>query len=135
MKLQHWAPLALAAILATAGAGAQAAVPAGGIKALVLGAEGGNLAQLDAERIDLIGGDSRFDQAGSASMDVTYALPTLATLQQFNSVLVSTNYNPVYATALGDLLGQYVQGGGHVVLSTFWGQELGGNPSLIVNIR
>lgn len=127
MKLQHWAPLALAAVLATAGA----SVHAVGIKALVLGAEGGDIAQLNAERIDLIGGDSRFDQAGSASMDVTYTLPTLATLQQFNSVLVSTNNIPQDATALGNLLGQYVQGGGHVVLSTFWGQELGGNASLI----
>ncbi|MFI5041873.1 MAG: hypothetical protein ACHQNA_08490 [Acidimicrobiales bacterium] len=45
--------------------------------------------------------------------------PSLATLQQYAAVLVWSNFafnNPV---ALGDVLADYVDGGGHVVLATF----------------
>lgn len=76
---------------------------------------------------NLIGSDARFDHTNSASMDLmTSGTPSLSDLQQFNSVLVWTNFPPADPTGLSDVLGQYVSGGGRVVIATFWGQQVGG---------
>ena len=53
--------------------------------------------------------------------------PTLATLQQYSAVLVYSNCAFNNSAALGDVLADYVDGGGHVVVATFsfwqeWGE-------------
>ncbi len=113
--------LAAATVLAFAVAAPAAAA---GVKTLVLGHE--NDVSLDAAVLaDLTGSDARFDHVNSSAYDATAAgLPTLAYLSQFDSVLVSTNLGP-NGTALSNLLGSYVNGGGRVVISTFFGQEAG----------
>ena len=45
--------------------------------------------------------------------------PTLATLQQYSAVLVYSNCAFNNSAALGDVLADYVDGGGHVVVATF----------------
>jgi hypothetical protein len=45
--------------------------------------------------------------------------PTLSQLQGYNSILAWTNFPPADATALGNVLAQYVNGGGGLVLSTY----------------
>ena len=122
-----FARFALAACLAGAGMSAHSA----GVKSLVLAdcCFGGTT--LDAVRLDLIGSDARFDQANSASLSLMHGLPTLATLSQYDSVLVFTDSVSVSAYDLSNLLGTYVQGGGRVVLSTFWGATAGTAGGLI----
>ncbi len=94
------------------------------LKVLVLGHEN-NTSLVQAELNDLIGSDARFDLANSAAYDATVSgLPTLAYLSQFSSILVSTNYSPD-AFNLSNLLADYVDAGGGVVISTFWGQQVG----------
>jgi hypothetical protein len=101
--------LAMAAgLLILASAGAQA----GTVRTLFLGADFNN----DPVRADIIGSDSRFDQANSASSN---SLPSLAYLQQFDSVLAWQN--STFSPDVGNVLAQYVDGGGHVVLASFWG--------------
>jgi len=95
------------------------------VKSLVLGDWYGADSHLDDIRIELIGADSRFDQANSASLNLTHGLPSMAYLQQFDSVLVFTDSISVELLDLSDLLGNYVDAGGRVVLSTFWGQQAG----------
>jgi len=51
--------------------------------------------------------------------DATSGTPTLATLQPYAVVLAYTNFTPSDATALGDVLADYVDGGGGLVLSTY----------------
>ena len=46
-------------------------------------------------------------------------LPSLATLQAYDSVLAYTNSIPNNTAGLGDLLADYVDGGGHLVLATY----------------
>src|SRR5262249_22039984 len=45
--------------------------------------------------------------------------PTLAQLQQYDAVLNFTNYPPTNPSALGNVLADYVDGGGGLVLATF----------------
>jgi hypothetical protein len=45
--------------------------------------------------------------------------PTLATLQQYAAVMVYSNWNFNDPNALGNVLADYVDGGGHVVVSSF----------------
>jgi hypothetical protein len=94
---------------------------AGGIKVLDLEANGDvTIGQVDLAAI--ITGDARFDVSNSAAYDYAQSgNPTLAYLAGFDSVLVSSNQLP--NIALFDLLADYVDGGGHVVISTFIGQE------------
>jgi hypothetical protein len=63
-----------------------------------------------------------------ADSDITYiqtsatwggSTPTLATLKQYDALLVWTNWNPVDPTALGNVLADYVDAGGGVVISPF----------------
>ncbi len=100
------------------------------VKSLILG---GYDSSTDAKiKTDLIGSDARFDQALSSSYDFsTSGLPTLAYLQQFNSVLVFSDRLGVDTTALSNLLGNYVLGGGGVVIGTFWGQQVGNSGGLL----
>jgi hypothetical protein len=51
--------------------------------------------------------------------NVATATPTLAQLQAFDSVLVWTNTTPVSNVALGDVLADYVDAGGGVVVAVF----------------
>ncbi len=77
-------------------------------------------------RIDILGSDARFDLTHSASSDGdALAFPTLAALQQYDAVLVWTNQVPDNRIALSNRLADYVDGGGRVVITTFWGQEMG----------
>ena len=100
-----------------------AGVQAAGIKSLFLGYDGStNLTQAA-----IIGSDARFDQVNSANLGNfnTGFTPTLAYLQQFDSVLYWSNAYPGNGAAVGDALADYVDGGGHVVMATFVGQEAG----------
>jgi protocatechuate 3,4-dioxygenase beta subunit len=51
--------------------------------------------------------------------NATSATPTLAALAAYPVVLVYTNFTPANATALGNVLADYVDGGGAVVLTTY----------------
>ncbi len=51
--------------------------------------------------------------------DVSSSTPTLSTLEAFDTALVFTNYAPYSATGLGNVLADYVDSGGHVVLATY----------------
>lgn len=51
--------------------------------------------------------------------DIRFSPPTLADLQQFETVLVYTNPPPANAIGLGNVLADYVDAGGHLVLATF----------------
>lgn len=95
------------------------AAHAGPVKTLFLGADTG----LDAVMNDIIGSDARFDLANSGSYGVQSGTPSLAFLEQYDSVLFWSNYYPSDASALGNLLADYVDAGGHVVRATFVGQE------------
>lgn len=75
-----------------------------------------------AVKTDILGSDARFDLANSSSMDNPSSTPSLATMLQYDSILVWTNYWP--SAGLGNALADYVDAGGHVVLSTFMGQEM-----------
>ena len=109
------------ALALTIGLGIAGSASAAGVKSLFLG--GDSVGQIDAARGDIIGSDARFDQLGSASASLYGGSPTLSYLQQFDSVLVWTNSVPD-TTALSNVLGDYVDAGGRVVISTFWGQEV-----------
>ena len=91
------------------------------IKSLFLGADGQNAAVMN----DLIGSDPRFDQAGSAALNSSSTTPSLAYLEQFNSVLTWTDVSPADPTALSNVLASYANAGGRVVVATFWGQQFG----------
>jgi len=52
-------------------------------------------------------------------IDVHYSTPSLSTLQNYDSVLVWSNYAFDDRVALGDVLADYVDSGGGVVLATF----------------
>ena len=121
---------ALAALVLTAGASAPA-TPSGPVKSLILGDWWGGDATLTSIKTDLIGGDARFNAAASGAWDLTNGLPTQSYLSQFNSVLVFTDSMSVNETDLSNLLGAYVQHGGGVVISTFWGQEAGNAGGLL----
>ena len=90
------------------------------IKSLFLGADD----PLTAVMNDIIGSDARFNLAQSSTVQANASTPTLAQLQQFDSVLYWTNYYPADAVSLGNVLADYVDQGGLVVRATFIGQEV-----------
>jgi hypothetical protein len=51
--------------------------------------------------------------------DTRSATPTLPDLQPYHVVVVWTNYQPADGAALGNVLADYVDGGGRVILATF----------------
>ena len=51
--------------------------------------------------------------------NATGATPTLQSLTAYDAVIVYTNYPPANPTALGNVLADYVDGGGRVVLATY----------------
>ena len=53
------------------------------------------------------------------SYDVRSSTPSLSTLQAYDTVLVYTNYRPSSQIGLGNVLADYVDAGGHVVLCTY----------------
>lgn len=86
------------------------------VKVLFLGYD----ANVTNVKNDLLGSDARFDLAGSSANDACGAsAPTLGQLQQYDSVLVWGNCGP--AAGLGNVLADYADAGGRVVLSTFLG--------------
>lgn len=96
------------------------ATSAAPIKTLFLGAD-----YMDDKVLsDIIGNDPRFDASNSAIMAAWLQTPTLSYLKQFDSVLYWSNLYPTHATALGDLLADYVDAGGLVVRATYVGEEV-----------
>jgi hypothetical protein len=94
------------------------------LKVLFLGFES-NMVKDHNIMLDVLGADSRFDLTHSASIDgYLEGLPSLATLQQYDSVLVWTNVLPDDKTLTSNRLADYVDGGGGLVLATFWGQQM-----------
>lgn len=78
---------------------------------------------LDNTFADIMTGDARFDLGNSSTFAWADGdLPSLATLNQYDAVLAWTDFS--YSTSMSDLLADYVDAGGGVVLSTFWGQEV-----------
>lgn len=76
---------------------------------------------------DILGSDARFDfGASTGANSCGTGAPSLATLQQYDSVLVWGNCGP--AAGLGNVLADFADGGGRVVLGTFLGyyQSFGG---------
>ena len=109
-----FAGVALGAIFASA---AEAAT-----KTLVLGDDSNSA--VVAILGDLTGTDSRFDHVNSGAYDLSSgALPTATYLAGFDSVLVFSDRFSVNYTDLSNELGNYVNGGGRVVISTFWGLQ------------
>jgi hypothetical protein len=51
--------------------------------------------------------------------DATWATPTLAELAPYDAVLAYTNYPPYDAVSLGNVLADYVDGGGCLVICTY----------------
>ena len=49
----------------------------------------------------------------------TGAKPSLATLQAYDTVVAWTNCNPTDSAGWGNVLADYVDGGGHLVLASF----------------
>lgn len=96
------------------------AAHAGLTKTLFLGADG----NLNGVLTDIIGSDARFDVSSSAVFSAQSSTPSLSYLSQFDSVLFWSNSFPADASGLGNLLADYVDGGGHVVRATFVGQEV-----------
>lgn len=90
------------------------------VKSLFLGADN----NLSAVMNDIIGNDARFDLAHSSTGQADATTPTLAQLQQYDSVLYWTNHYPADAVVLGNVLADYVDHGGLVVRATFIGQEV-----------
>jgi hypothetical protein len=90
------------------------------VRALVLG--GYSTAADQATLVDLTGTDPRFDHTTSSAYDFSSGLPSLSFLRYYSSVLLFTDFVPVDLTALSNLLGRYVDHGGGVVISTFWGE-------------
>lgn len=90
------------------------------VKSLFLGAD----SNLSGVMNDLIGSDGRFDLAHSSTVQANITTPTLAQLQQYDSVLYWTNSFPADSVALGNVLADYVDHGGLVVRATFVGQEV-----------
>jgi hypothetical protein len=109
------------ALALTIGLSFAGAADAAGVKSLFLGGDG--IEQVDAVRLDIIGADGRFDQLGSASATLYGGVPTLSYLEQFDSVLVWTNFVGD-STGLSNVLGDYADAGGRVVIGTFWGQQV-----------
>ena len=92
----------------------------------------GNIALTGFNKVALLGADYNVTQvkdrlvntgriaAGDIGIIDTKSLtPTLDQLQGYDAVLVWTNYRPYNATALGDVLADYVDGGGGVVIASF----------------
>jgi hypothetical protein len=93
-------------------------------KVLFLGWES-NMTKDHNIMLDILGSDPRFDLTHSASMDgYLEGLPTLATLQQYDSVMVWTNVIPDFPATTSNRLADYVDGGGGLVVTTFWGQQM-----------
>ena len=90
------------------------------VKSLFLGAD----SNLSAVMNDLIGSDVRFDLAHSSTLQANSTTPTLAQLQQYDSVLYWTNSYPADSVGMGNVLADYVDQGGLVVRATFVGQEV-----------
>jgi len=109
------------ALALTIGLSIAGSASAAGVKSLFLG--GDDIGQVNAARTDIIGSDARFDQMGSASASLFGGVPTLSYLQQFDSVLVWTNFVGD-STGLSNVLGDYADAGGRVVIGTFWGQQV-----------
>lgn len=95
-------------------------VQGGVIKTLFLGYDE-NVASAYGDIMGAVDSDARFDYSNSTFIEDQSSsfVPTLAQLQQYDSVLVWSNYGP--APGLGDTLADYVDGGGGVVLATFDG--------------
>ena len=116
----------LVAVVCAVAIGAISTAEAAPIKSLFLGADSENEAVMN----DLIGSDPRFSQAGSTALDSSSITPSLAYLEQFDSVLTWANNSPEDPTALSDALAAYANAGGRVVIATFWGQVVGSTGSL-----
>jgi hypothetical protein len=95
------------------------------LKVLFLGWQS-NPARVHNVMLDILGSDPRFSLAGSASLDgYIDGLPSLATLQAYDAVLVWTDVVPDFPTLTSNRLADYVDSGGGLLVSTFWGQEMG----------
>ncbi len=110
---------AAAAVLCAASVAAHAAP----LKVLFLGYDS-NVANV---MTDILGSDARFDLVNSSFQSNNSGVPTLATLSQYDSVLMWTNSMPSNAVTLGNVLADYADAGGHVVMSTFAGQQIAGS--------
>ena len=88
-------------------------------KVLFLGSSG----YLTDTASTILGSDTRFDSSLSSSFGWGSSnLPSLSLLENYDVVLAWTDSD--FSTSMSDLLASYVDAGGTVVLSTFYGQEV-----------
>ena len=91
------------------------------IFALAVHARAGTIsAILDTNDVDI--SSALFATGGFTAVDrydVNAGLPSLATLLTYDSVLAYTDFIPNDPVGFGDLLADYVDAGGHVVLANF----------------
>jgi hypothetical protein len=93
---------------------------------LVIGTAGRASADISVAIVDSDPGDAPVSQlmatglfSSVTEVSAYYGTPTLAQLQGYNAILMYTNYEPADRTALGNVLAQYVNGGGGLVLATY----------------
>mgnify|MGYP005840430109 CR=1 FL=1 len=86
----------------------------GSIRVAIIGAE--DTLNLDAVQAYLL---PFSDLVVVDTVDVRYSTPSLSTLLDYDAVLVFSDYAFFDAVALGDVLADYVDAGGGVVLATF----------------
>ncbi len=114
MKIKHIASLAALSLGLASVAQAQ-------IKVLFLGSY--SQPELNSSFTDIMGSDARFDLPNSSTFEwSTGNLPTLATLNQYDAVLAWTDFS--FSASMSNLLADYVDAGGGVVISTFWGSQV-----------
>jgi hypothetical protein len=99
---------------------------AAGILCLAIGMAGRASASISVAIVESDPGDAPVAQllatglfSSVADINVNSSTPTLAQLQGYSAILVYTNFIPANGTALGNVLAQYVNGGGGLVLSTY----------------
>lgn len=85
----------------------------GGLVTLVLDTGGGG-----ASTANELFSTGKFSQVDHIDVNSS-GLPTLASIQNYDSILAFTNFVPNNAAGLGNLLADYVDAGGHVVLATY----------------
>jgi hypothetical protein len=106
--------LGITASLLTFGAVAASATPCTGPTVAVIGAD---LAPYRSDVVTTLGATCLFTQVDEINAGI--ATPSLVTLNGYDAVLVYSDYGFADNVAMGDVLADYVDGGGRVAVATF----------------
>lgn len=123
------AAAAVAAVVVGSAVPAGAAISAGGTPRVAIVAAAANTANPQTntrftDARDMLAADGRFGAAADIAIINTTPFggggtPTLATLQQYDAVLTWSNDSHANSESLGDVMADYVDGGGAVVVAVF----------------